>query len=56
MSVNQSHDEVGRGVAATDDLGGGLSEDRYCHHCREIALAYDPTAGGARCRSCGELA
>jgi len=56
MSVNQSHDGEARAFEAADNLGGGLSDDRYCHHCREIALAYDPTAGRARCRSCGELA
>ena len=33
-----------------------LTDDRYCRHCSEIALAYDPDASRARCRSCGELA
>ena len=56
MSVNQSHSNIAQPTEAADNLGGGLSDDRYCHHCRKIALAYDPTAGQARCRSCGELA
>jgi len=56
MSVNRSHDEIGQRAETTGGLTGGLSDDRYCHHCRKIALAYDPTAGQARCRSCGELA
>ena len=30
-------------------------EDRYCGACSAIALAYDPAAGRARCRSCGTL-
>ncbi|MFC7020819.1 MULTISPECIES: hypothetical protein [Haloarcula] len=30
-------------------------DDRYCRHCEAIGLAYDPTAGRARCRSCGSL-
>ena len=31
-------------------------DDRCCRNCREAALAFDPSAGRARCRSCGELA
>jgi ribosomal protein S27E len=30
--------------------------DRHCPNCRDVALAFDPAAGRARCRSCGELA
>jgi len=46
MAVNESH-------AADTAL---MTSDRYCRHCCEIALAYDPAAGTARCRACGELA
>jgi len=30
--------------------------DRGCPHCGEVALAFDPVARRARCRSCGEQA
>jgi hypothetical protein len=55
MSVNDSHTPsvTGTGEQSSPDR---LSEDRYCHHCREIALAYDPASDRARCRACGELA
>jgi len=29
--------------------------DRYCRHCNDVALAYDPSADRPRCRSCGKL-
>ncbi|WP_254273377.1 hypothetical protein [Haloarcula marina] len=32
------------------------TDDRYCKHCHEIALAFDPGAERPRCRTCGELA
>ena len=55
MAVNES-----RGVESTIPSAGletaEMTSDRYCRHCTEIALAYDPSAGRARCRSCGELA
>ena len=33
-----------------------MTEDRYCPHCTEISLAYDPAASQPRCRACGRLA
>ncbi|WP_436928422.1 hypothetical protein [Halosimplex halobium] len=30
--------------------------DRGCPHCGDVALAFDPGTGRARCRSCGEAA
>lgn len=42
--------------AGTESASLQLTDDRYCSHCSEIALAYDPDASRARCRSCGELA
>lgn len=29
--------------------------DRYCRHCNDVALAYDPNSERPRCRSCGKL-
>ena len=44
-------------VYVESDAGYRLyDDDRYCHHCREVALVFDPAAKRARCRSCGELA
>ncbi|MBV0924037.1 hypothetical protein KTS45_07450 [Halomicroarcula limicola] len=40
----------------TDSHRSARDGDRYCRHCREIALAFDPHADRARCRACGELA
>ena len=55
MAVNESHFvESTTPSTATDTLT--MTSDRYCRHCTEIALAYDPSANRARCRSCGELA
>jgi len=51
MAVNESHATGGPAASPTQ-----MTEDRYCRHCTEIALAYDPSANKARCRSCGELA
>jgi ribosomal protein S27E len=51
MAVNES-----RTVESTAPAAPTMTSDRYCRHCSEIALAYDPSAGQARCRSCGELA
>ncbi|MBX0295247.1 hypothetical protein [Haloarcula nitratireducens] len=39
-----------------DDRRSARDGDRYCRHCQEIALAFDPRANRARCRACGELA
>jgi hypothetical protein len=44
----------------TTSMGGvgvasALTDDRYCGHCGEIALAYDPDAGRPRCRCCDQL-
>jgi hypothetical protein len=54
MSVNDSH--TPSAAAGEQASPRRMTEDRYCHHCREIALAYDPASDRARCRSCGELA
>jgi|GEM_PF-1239158 ribosomal protein S27E len=55
MAVNES-----QFVESTAPSGApettAMTSDRYCRQCTEIALAYDPSAGRARCRSCGELA
>ncbi len=55
MSVNDSHTPSAAGAGEPSHLTH-LADDRYCTHCREIALAYDPSSDRARCRSCGELA
>jgi len=54
MAVNNSHTAVA--IASTESVESGMTDDRYCRHCREIALAFDPAVNQARCRSCGELA
>jgi len=51
MAVNESH-----AVESTAPETPTMTSDRYCRHCSEIALVYDPSANQARCRSCGELA
>ena len=51
MAVNESH-----AAASTIADSPTMTSDRYCRHCTDIALAYDPSAGRARCRSCGKLA
>jgi hypothetical protein len=51
MAVNESH-----AVAPTTTDTAPMTSDRYCRHCREIALVYDPDESRGRCRSCGELA
>lgn len=55
MAVNESR-TVESTVPATTHETPTMTSDRYCRHCTEIALAYDPSASRARCRSCGELA
>ncbi|WP_424004917.1 hypothetical protein ACOZ4I_18625 (plasmid) [Haloarcula salina] len=48
---------------STAPTTGGVSDarshhtgaDRYCHHCNEVALAFDPAAERPRCRTCGKL-
>ncbi|MBX0286409.1 hypothetical protein [Haloarcula salinisoli] len=55
MAVNESH-TVESTVPPTAPDTPTMTSDRYCRHCSEIALAYDPAANRARCRSCGELA
>jgi hypothetical protein len=55
MAVNDSQ-TASAAVAGAPGTDRGMSSDRYCRHCHEIALAYDPGVDAARCRSCGELA
>jgi hypothetical protein len=55
MAVNESHAVESTTLSAATETAE-MSSDRYCRYCREIALAYDPSANRARCRSCGELA
>ena len=55
MSVNEIQSTSAAG-AGTESAPFRIVDDRYCRHCGEIALAYDPDASSARCRSCGELA
>ena len=55
MAVNDSQ-IASATVAGAPSNDRRLGGDRYCRHCREIALAYDPAVDAARCRSCGELA
>ena len=55
MAVNDSGN-VESTAPATGHEAPTMTSDRYCRHCSEIALAYDPAASQARCRSCGELA
>jgi len=55
MAVNESR-TVESTAPATGHEAPTMTSDRYCRHCSEIALAYDPSASQARCRSCGELA
>jgi len=50
MAVHES-----RTAAPTVTNTPEMTSDRYCRHCSEIALAYDPASDQARCRSCGEL-
>ena len=55
MAVNESHFVESTAPSTATDTPT-MTSDRYCRHCTEIALAYDPSADRARCRSCGELA
>jgi len=55
MAVHESR-TVESTVPATAHETPTMTSDRYCRHCTEIALAYDPSADRARCRACGELA
>jgi len=55
MAVNESQFAESTAPSTGSDAPT-MTSDRYCRHCTEIALAYDPSAGRARCRSCGELA
>ncbi|WP_262175211.1 hypothetical protein [Haloarcula laminariae] len=55
MAVHESH-AVESTVPSVASGTAEMTGDRYCRHCSEIALAYDPSADRARCRSCGELA
>ncbi|MFC6756335.1 MULTISPECIES: hypothetical protein [Haloarcula] len=55
MAVNESRTVESTVPSAGPDTSA-MTSDRYCRHCTEIALAYDPAANRARCRSCGELA
>ncbi|WP_277540038.1 hypothetical protein [Haloarcula laminariae] len=55
MAVHESH-AVESTVPSVASRTAEMTGDRYCRHCSEIALAYDPSADRARCRSCGELA
>jgi len=55
MAVNESR-FVESTAPSTGSDAPTMTSDRYCRHCTEIALAFDPSAGRARCRSCGELA
>jgi len=55
MAVNEFKTTSTAGAGA-ESASLQLTDDRYCRHCSEIALAYDPDASRARCRSCGELA
>jgi len=52
MAVDELHNASAGGVRPES----ALTDDRYCRHCGEIALAYDPDAGRARCRCCDQLA
>ncbi|MDS0280848.1 hypothetical protein [Haloarcula onubensis] len=54
MAVNESR-AVESTALATGHEAPTMTSDRYCRHCSEIALAYDPSASRARCRACGEL-
>ncbi|WP_161625174.1 hypothetical protein [Halosimplex carlsbadense] len=40
--------------SATPRLSFRAGSDRGCPHCGDVALAFDPSADRARCRSCGE--
>jgi hypothetical protein len=51
MAVNNSHTST----ASITGMEPAGPDDRYCRHCGEIALAYDPTAGKPRCRACNQL-
>ena len=55
MAVNESRTVESIAPSAGHETPT-MTSDRYCRHCTEIALAYDPSANRARCRSCGELA
>jgi len=55
MAVNESRFAEST-APSTGSEAPTMTSDRYCRHCTEIALAYDPSADRARCRSCGELA
>ena len=55
MAVNESRAVESTALSAAPGTAE-MTSDRYCRHCSEIALAYDPSANQARCRSCGELA
>jgi len=55
MAVNESRTAEST-VPSTAPDTPTMTSDRYCRHCSEIALVYDPSANQARCRSCGELA
>lgn len=55
MAANEFNPTSTAGVG-TESVSLQLTDDRYCRHCSEIALAYDPDASRARCRACGELA
>jgi hypothetical protein len=54
MAVNDSKSAAAVGGGPSSEAR--MTGDRYCRHCSEIALAYDPAVDGPRCRSCGELA
>ena len=58
MAVNESHtvESTAPATAGAAEASPTMTSDRYCRHCTEIALAYDPSADRARCRACGELA
>ncbi|MBX0322224.1 hypothetical protein EGH21_04160 [Halomicroarcula sp. F13] len=53
MAIDDARSATTRHVTADARFG---ADDRYCRHCREIALVFDPSAGRPRCRTCGELA
>jgi len=55
MAVNESRTAESTALSTASD-SPTMTSDRYCRHCTEIALAYDPSASQARCRACGELA
>ncbi|QLH80262.1 hypothetical protein [Halosimplex pelagicum] len=56
MSKSEPSTPAGPERSATPRLSFRAGSDRGCPHCGDVALAFDPSADRARCRSCGEAA